>query len=303
MSLLQQLKDYALAEYPQNFHGIRDAEQTNPQRFSDLAERFLGWAVAALGDTAISRTFDAFVKFTTSVNMAQVRYEREGRYANKTYAEVYADHYSQESEMDDYLWGIFLTNFLWAHHIDITYQFEDRFLPKLRTDARIVEIAPGHGGWGLFALTHLSEATLSGYDISPSSIKIARSMAQAVGMSSRATYEERDALDLNSLEPASADGVICSFVIEHLENPERLLEVISHLLRRDGTAFLTGALTAAQVDHIYEFKHESELVSMAEKYGLRAIETLSVNPPRLLPRAKFVPRSMSLILKKAHTAG
>ena len=303
MSLLAQLKDYARKQYPQNFQGIHDAEQTNPRRFAELAERFLGWAVAALGEDAIPRTFDAFVKFTTSVNMAQFRYEREGRYANKTYAEVYADHYSQESEMDDYLWGIFLTNFLWAHHIDITYQFEDRFLPKLKAGARLVEIAPGHGGWGLFALTRLPGATLSGYDISPSSIKIARSMAAATGMAERAAYEERDALDLSNLEAASADGVICSFVIEHLENPERLLEVISHLLRKDGTAFLTGALTAAQVDHIYEFKHESEFVLMAEKYGLRAIEMLSVNPPRQLPRARFVPRSISLLLRKAHVPG
>jgi hypothetical protein len=50
------------------------------------------------------------------------------------------------------------------------------------------------------------------------------------------------------------------------------------------------------VDHIFEFRRESELVKMCEDHGLRVLETLSVNPRRTLPKARFVPRSMGLIL-------
>ena len=95
-----------------------------------------------------------------------------------------------------------------------------------------------------------------------------------------------------------ADGVICSFLVEHLERPEQLFAVVNHLLRPRGLAFVTGALTAAQVDHIYEFRHESELVRLCEDHGLRVLSTLSVGPKRLLPRARFLPRSMALIVQK-----
>jgi hypothetical protein len=69
-----------------------------------------------------------------------------------------------------------------------------------------------------------------------------------------------------------------------------------------GRAFVTGALTAAQIDHIYEFRHESELVQMAELTGLRVLQTCSTNPRRTLPRARFVPRSMALLLEKPKRA-
>ena len=99
----------------------------------------------------------------------------------------------------------------------------------------------------------------------------------------------------------SADACVCCFLVEHLERPERLFEVIRHLLRPGGRAFVTGALTAAQVDHIYEFRHESELIQMAEAPGLRLLRSLSANPRRRLRNARFVPRSMSMLLERPTT--
>lgn len=78
----------------------------------------------------------------------------------------------------------------------------------------------------------------------------------------------------------------------------KLFQVISHLLKPHGTAFITGALTAAQIDHIYEFRNESELVLMCEANGLRVTEMLSVAPRRTLPNARFLPRSIALIVQK-----
>ena len=100
------------------------------------------------------------------------------------------------------------------------------------------------------------------------------------------------------MQPESADGLICSFLVEHLEKPEQLFAVINHLLKPHAIGFVTGALTAAQVDHIYEFRFESELVKMCEDQGLRVLQTLSVGPARLQPKAKFFPRSMALIVQK-----
>ncbi len=126
---------------------------------------------------------------------------------------------------------------------------------------------------------------------------------RAAGTEERATYELKDALDLAELDAECADAGITSFLIEHLETPQKLYRVIYHLLKPGGVFFVTGALTAAQIDHIYEFNNESELVRMAEENGLRVLETLSTNPKRLLPRARFVPRSMALVVQKPVSIG
>jgi ubiquinone/menaquinone biosynthesis C-methylase UbiE len=139
---------------------------------------------------------------------------------------------------------------------------------------------------------------LSAFDISPSSIRIAQSLAGAAGSADRATYHEQDVHDLLAQPAGTADAVVCNFLIEHLEEPAALLRVVHHLLAAGAVGFVSAALTAAQVDHIYEFRHESELVLLAEQHGLRVLETISANPDRTLHNARFVPRSMSLIVQK-----
>jgi len=295
--LLDQLFAYAAEAHPRSMRGIQEARSVHPQRFDTVARQYLKWLVDARGTGGVESAVDAFAQFSTDVILAQARYEVDGAYANKSFAEVYRDHYSNSETMHGYLWGIYLTNFLWAHHFEIMTFFQDRFLGGLEAESHLVEIAPGHGGWGVWALAHMSDLTLDGFDISPQSIQIAASVAAAAHVSQRARYVEEDALDLQRLNPESADGSICSFLVEHLEDPQHLFNVISHLLRPGGRGFITGALTAAQVDHIYEFRRESEIVVMCENAGLRVLETLSANPLRTLPGARFLPRSMALLVQ------
>jgi SAM-dependent methyltransferase len=284
--------------HPRSLRGVEEARAAVPGRFDPIAEMFLGWLVKARGDRSIPSTVDAFVQFTTDVNLAQARYEASGHYENQSFAEVYENHYSQNETMSGYLWGIYLTNFLWAHHAEISVFYRDHFISKLPPASELIEIAPGHGGWGVWALTELPGARLKGFDISNSSIEIASSVARAAGCGERAEYILRNAMDLDGITADAADGVICSFLLEHLETPERLFSVVQKFLKPRGFAFLTGALTAAQVDHIYEFRKESELVRLAEDNGLRVLFSLSAAPQRTLRRARFLPRSMALVLQK-----
>ena len=93
-------------------------------------------------------------------------------------------------------------------------------------------------------------------------------------------------------------GVTKESLADTLAMGVRPATVCSDLLKPGGFAFITGALTAAQVDHIYEYRYESELVAMCENAGLRVLETLSANPLRTLPKARFLPRSMALFVQK-----
>jgi ubiquinone/menaquinone biosynthesis C-methylase UbiE len=295
---LDRLLAYVETAHPRSLKGVQEARAVDPIAFDRCANVFLTWALDALGEGGIERATDAFARFSNDVNFSQARYEASGSYENKSYQEVRAAVYDQQDVMTDYLWGVYLTNFLWAHHMDLMLFYEQRFLKRQSAEARLVEIAPGHGGWGLWALHHLRQARLNGFDISPSSITIANSLAKASGSADRTSYELCNALDLLRRPSPSAHACICCFLVEHLENPPELLKTIEHVLAPGGTVFFTGALTAAQVDHIYEFRRESELVLLAEQHGFRVLETCSVAPARTLPRAALLPRSMALILQK-----
>ncbi len=299
--LVEELFAHARAHHPRSVRGLEEARAVAPERFDEMTGRMLQWAAAALGADALATTMGAFVRFSESVIFAQARYEETDAYENRSYDEVRRALYSQRDPMDDYLWGVYLTNTLWAHHMDLSLFFVDRFLPKVAADAHVVELAPGHGGWGLLALHSLPHATLEGFDISPSSIHIASLLAHAADLNGRATYEERDALTMSEGKGGHAQACICNFLVEHLEAPDRLLHSIAHVLEVGGHAFFSGALTAAQIDHIYEFRMESELVRLAEAAGLRLLEARSVGPRRVLRGAKYLPRSMSMILQKRRT--
>ena len=137
--------NYVDEKYPRCRKGIGEAMQVDKARFMEVANTALEWAERARGPQSIERSVDAYAQFTTDVNLAQARYERTGSYEHQSFAEVYENHYSQQAEMDTYLWGIYLTNFLWAHHMEIWRKFDTEFVQQLPRHARVVEIAPGHG--------------------------------------------------------------------------------------------------------------------------------------------------------------
>jgi 2-polyprenyl-3-methyl-5-hydroxy-6-metoxy-1,4-benzoquinol methylase len=302
MARVDALFAFVSERHPRSLRGIEEARAVAPDVFNSVAERFLGWAATVHGeDGYLPRCVDAFALFSNDVLMSQARYEADGHYENSSFAACEAAVYGRRDVMDDYLWGVFLTNFLWAHHMELSKFYLERFVRRLPADARVLEIAPGHGGWGVWMLSERPDAAVEAFDISPSSIAIASAVAKAAGVADRASYTRRNALDLGALPPGTKDACICSFLIEHLEDPAQLLAVIAHHLKPGGRAYLSGALTAAQVDHIYEFRRESELVLHAEAHGLRVLETMSVSPQRILPRAKFLPRSMGLLLQRRGT--
>jgi len=300
-ALVDQLFACVGRSHPRSLPGLIESRDQAPEAFYRIAGTYLAWCVAAQGESAIPKAVDAFARFSSDVNLAQGRYELAGHYENKSFEECRASVYDHSETMTDYLWGVYLSNFLWAHHLDLMLFFEQRFLGRLQDHDELVEVAPGHGGWGLWALNRLGGARLRGFDVSETSMKIASSLARAAGLGERAIYEQRDAMDLCKLPSPQAQACICCFLVEHLEQPQGLMKSLAHVLQPGGLAFFTGALTAAQVDHIYEFRSESELVMLAEQAGFRVLETRSMGPARQLRKAKFLPRSMALVLqKKAH---
>lgn len=289
------------AKYQPFIRSIKKLYERLPPSSVTYSDDFLELAEKTLGQKTYQTIADGYIAFVMDVNRSQVHYELSGRYTNSSYEEVFQSTYDNEEFMKHYHWGVFASTFLWEHHIKITEFFNDAYLPLLsgETNLRCFDLGAGSGIWSWQLLKHYRKAKVDAVDISKTSVKKLDEMMAHNDMQSRVTAHLGDATSWPSSKQTFeyACGISC-FLLEHLEQPLKLFENIARLLKPRGVAFVTAALTAAEIDHIYEFKRESEIILMAEKAGLRVMETKSLGPSNYPKDGTFFPRSMALIVSK-----
>lgn len=199
--------------------------------------------------------------------------------------------------MEKYHWGVFVTTFAWGHHLRLIQFFQQQFLPCLKADAgKAVDLGAGSGVWHQMFLRHKPNWKVQSVDISPYSVDWAKKMANGVNADGQVSYQLGDALTYS--DGNLFDAATSCFLAEHLEDPGQLFINLANNLTTHGYAFVTCALTAAEIDHIYEFKSESEPIHLAQSAGFRVISTLSAAPDRASINSKYLPRSMALVLQK-----
>jgi len=278
---------------------VRKCAEQRPHLVYPLAERMLGWARPQLGEPWVEPLINGYLAFVTDVNRSQAAYEKRGRYEFANYAEVFKQTYSDPEFMRDYHWGVYVTTFAWEHHVSILEQFRQLFLEPLASGerpGRMLDLGCGSGIWSILSLERLDGWTSTMVDISETSVEFTGRMLASAGLVCRTDLQCRDALEFSDTDPF--DAAVSFFLLEHLETPERLLQTLSRNLRPGAPAFVTTALTAAEVDHIYEFRRESEIVRLAEDAGFRVVSTLSATPAGERGTNRFLPRSMALQLVK-----
>ena len=271
-----------------------------PEAFDRIGGELLGWAHALLGEACFDTLVRGYALFVTDVARSQIRFDRTGGYQHHSYDAVRQATYANPAFMNDYHWGVYVNTFGWAHHLRLCLYFQQFFVDRLREGSgRLIDLGSGSGIWHLMALSRAPDWTVTAVDISETSVGLARSMAGAIGLAPRVDTVCGDALVHG--EAGGWDAGISCFLLEHLERPAELLANLSRTLKPGALAFVTGGLTASEIDHIHEFWHESELVIMAEQAGFRVLSTLSENNTAASVMKRYLPRSMALVLQKRTT--
>jgi SAM-dependent methyltransferase len=282
---------------------VRETAVRHPAWFRELSEPMLGWARQVIGDAWCETLANGYMAFLIDVNRSQAEYERALHYRFSSYDEVFAQTYNDPEFMADYHWGVYITTFAWEHHLLIYDFFLRHFIVPLRStplhnggQGRLLDLGCGSGIWSALILRQLENWNSTMVDISATTIDLTRRTLSCAGLSSRTDLREADALRFR--EETSFDAGVSCFLMEHLETPAKLLDNLAAALGHRGLAFVTTALTAAEIDHIFEFRRESEVVNMAEEAGFRVVASFSSAPQTLKPGAAFLPRSMALVLQK-----
>ena len=297
MSNLEKFLDYFSQHCQIYFPAIQNTHLNHQKSFEELAQVMLNWAENHLGENWSKVLADGYLHFLMDVNRSQVEYERRGNYMNKSYNDVFDRVYNNPKFMNLYHWGVFVSTFTWEHHIKIYDLYRKSFLPCLNPEAgRLLDLGSGSGIWSFLTTHFLPQWTSQGIDISEKSVELSTTMAESSGFDKKVQFKARDALTFKGTEKYNA--AISCFLMEHLEEPQLLLQNMASNLETRGYAFITAALTAAESDHISEFRRESEIVSMAEEAGFRVFSMYSAAPLSHPDSYRFLPRSLALVLQK-----
>lgn len=276
----------------------RATVEANEDLCSWLLNPLARWAEAAYGDRAFEDAAKGYAKYCMGVWKSQQLYEKTGRYTPESMPELVSEVYEDEGYMVPYMWAAILIYPFWPSMINHIAMYRDDFVKALPPDAKLLELASGHGVMGLLAAETRPDIQVKGFDISPPAVAVSNRLLGVSGHGNHVTFEVKNALQLNLTEsPRTYQGIIAAMLAEHLEDPRPLFEVIAHHLADDGLVFFSTALESAQRDHTFEFHHESEPVKMAEEVGLRVARLVS-DAGSPVPGGRFLPRALGMILRR-----
>jgi 2-polyprenyl-3-methyl-5-hydroxy-6-metoxy-1,4-benzoquinol methylase len=272
--------------------------KANDDLCSWLLDPLARWAQAAYGEQAFADAAKGYAQYCMGVWKSQQLYEKNGRYTPEPMPELVSEVYEHEGYMVPYMWAAILIYPFWPSMINHIALYRDDFLKALPPNAKLLELASGHGVMGLLAAETRSDIQVTGFDISPPAVAVSNRLRGVSGLQDRVTFEVKNALKLNLGETRGAyQGIIAAMLAEHLEDPRPLFEGIAHHLADDGLVFFSTALESAQRDHTFEFHRESEPLKMAEEVGLR-VTKLVCDAGSPVPGGRFLPRALGMILRK-----
>jgi len=236
------------------------------------AENFLTRYVNLLQkeNKTIDYAIECYLQMIADINYESVQFVQTGNYSSKTFEEVNKRVYNNPEVMKYYVHGILLSQFLWAHHYNILLFFNKIINEHKNNINRYLEVGGGHGLYASEAITITeNKALYDVVDISQSSIDIAKMMIAKENV----TYTLSDIFNYNP--PSKFDFITMGEVLEHVEDPIKLLKKLFALLDDGGKLFITVPTNAPTIDHIYLFKNSDDIRKVITSSGFEIEEELS----------------------------
>ncbi len=272
---------FKTADYLQNKTNF--FKNSLPKLFSsdfdfELAERICktGLEISSNNMDEYFKNVDGLIDLSMEFLMLQVKLEKTGKYLYSSVKEVEEQAYSTHEnhpEGPNYMWGLYFSEIFWKVHHYFTNFFLRDFANTNQSSGLVLEIPSGTG----FFLNEFLRKNPSwhgiGIDMSDTSIEFSKKVFKANNISEK-SYEiiKKNFLDYENTE--KFDRIICGEFLEHVEDPVGILKKLRSLLKENGKIFLTVAVWAANIDHIYLYNSAQEVRNHIRDAQLRAEKEL-----------------------------
>lgn len=205
------------------------------------------------------------------VKEEQYFFHRHGRYRLRTLAEAIAQVYGVPEYMKRYVNGLLLSQVFWQNHAYAFYLYYTRFLPGNRAGYDHLEVGPGHGLFAAVASEDRGCRSVTAWDVSRSSLQATERSLRRLGITRPVTLAETNVVTA-APTPDMFDSIVMSELLEHLEEPNRALQVAYLSMRPGGRIFLNVPVNSPALDHLYLWRDGQELIRLVREVGFEIEE-------------------------------
>jgi len=216
----------------------------------------------------------AYQTITADTLREQMFFQRHGRYRYSSFREVADKVYFDPAYMACYMYGLALTLFLWPNHLEVL-RFFRRVQPH-KQGGSYLEVGPGHGIFFREAARNGGFSSCLGVDISPTSLELTRKLLSSDSRLEGVSWKlvNADFLAANDIQ-GRFDAIVMGELLEHVEQPLLFLLRIKELAKEGAFIFITTAVNAPAIDHIFLFRTVDEVHELVIAAGLQVKETLA----------------------------
>lgn len=206
------------------------------------------------------------------ISKEQIYFKRHKKYRYSKLNEVDEAVYHNKEYMDNYMYGLAISYFLWPNH-RLMHQWFNEKLPK-NQKGTYFEVGPGPGYFFLSAMKLSAYNNFEAVDISEASKDLTESIVKSSFFGNFSNYKISNADFLNFEYHKKYDAIVVGEVLEHVENPKVFLERIKEIAQDDAYIFVTTAINSPAIDHIYLFNSVDAVEKMVLEAGLKVKEKL-----------------------------
>lgn len=271
---LARISGAVLEAWPEHeaFLALRFADPDDPAL--PIAEEMADLVLRIVADD-LPRFIAAYRWMCEAFIVEDLHFRRTGAYRLSTFEEAYREVYSRPDYMSQYLRGILLSQVLWANQATAFHFYVERFLARLKPAADYLEIGPGHGLLIYFAARSKRVGSITGWDVSESSLDMTRHTLESIGVERTVTLALHNILERPWVSQAY-DAVVVSEVLEHLDRPEVALDTVLQALRPGGLAFFNVPVNSPAPDHIYYWASPVEVEALVRARGFVIVDSGAV---------------------------
>jgi len=194
----------------------------------------------------------------------ELYFRRHDRYRLSAFADALRECYTNAPYMARYMNGLLISNVVWHNHAQAISSYMREYLPSLGDHTDYLEIGPGHGLFLYFAAACPTIATVSGWDVSPTSIEHTRTALSALGVTRPVNLTQQNMFEIEpGSYPQRFDSIVMSEILEHLEDPIAALKAAAAWLRPGGSIWVNVPANSPAPDHIFlvhDLEHACDIV-------------------------------------------